>query len=247
MFMKNKPPAQPIESRRSVGRPRGTSAAGLEMRETLYATAIRLFTERGYDETTLRDIANEAGVSAGLLYRYYPGKRALVLDLYERLSAAYAAQSSSMPSGAWQARFLFALHKSLEVLGPYREALAALLPTLVGNREEGVLSLASAACRVAVQAVFEEAVAGARNAPGTAHEAAALGRSLYLAHLGVLLFWALDRSERQRATQALLAVVRRSLPMAALAMKLGLVRELVREVDAAATNGLFSDDDGGPR
>ena len=46
---------------------------------------MRLIAERGYDATTLRDVAERAGVSAGLLYRYFPSKRAVVLALYDEL------------------------------------------------------------------------------------------------------------------------------------------------------------------
>ena len=53
------------------------------MRDTLYAAALRLIAKRGYEAATLRDIAAEAGVSPALLYRYFPGKHAVVLALYE--------------------------------------------------------------------------------------------------------------------------------------------------------------------
>ena len=75
---------------------------------------------------------------------------AVVLDLYERLSTDYAARAVVLPPGGWTDRFLFALETSLEVLGPHREALASLLPVLVGDRDEGVLAPASAACRRSV-------------------------------------------------------------------------------------------------
>ena len=215
---------------------------GLATRESLYAVAVELITERGYEETTLRDIALRAGVSPGLLYRYFPSKRAVVLDLYERLSSDYAARAVSLPAGSWTERFLYALRTSLAVLSPHREALASLLPVLVGDQEEGVLAPASAACRRSVEAVFEEAVAGARNAPGKPEDAAALGRLLYLGHLGGLLFWLLDRSPGQRATQSVLAGARRALPLFALAMRLGRVRSLVRDLDAQVEAGLFRDD-----
>jgi len=42
---------------RQRGRPPGQTLKGAEAKDRLYATAIGLFGERGYDETTLRDIA----------------------------------------------------------------------------------------------------------------------------------------------------------------------------------------------
>ena len=57
MFTENNPDAQAPENRRPVGRPRGRTAAGLATRESLYAAAVQLISERGYEAATLRDIA----------------------------------------------------------------------------------------------------------------------------------------------------------------------------------------------
>jgi len=65
---------------------------------------------------------------------------------------------------------------------------------------------------------------------------------LYLAYLRFLLFWMLDRSSSQRATFALLAIVRRALPLPGIALRLGRVRSLVRDLDAQVQAGLFSED-----
>ena len=54
-------------------------------------TAMQLIAARGYEATTLRDIAKEAGVSVGLLYRYFPSKQAVVIALYDELSSDYRA------------------------------------------------------------------------------------------------------------------------------------------------------------
>ncbi|WP_236653709.1 TetR/AcrR family transcriptional regulator, partial [Streptacidiphilus melanogenes] len=43
-------------------------------RALILETAMRLFKERGYEKTTMRAIAAEAGVSVGSAYYYYEGK-----------------------------------------------------------------------------------------------------------------------------------------------------------------------------
>lgn len=51
--------------------------------------AIRLFLERGYDATTVQDVAAAAGVSHMTVFRHFPTKEALVLtDEYDPLFAA---------------------------------------------------------------------------------------------------------------------------------------------------------------
>ena len=114
-----------------------------------------LIAARGYEATTLRDIAKEAGVSVGLLYRYFPSKQAVVIALYDELSSDYARQAADMPPGRWRDRFIFALKTSLDVLKPHQVALRALTPVLVGDPEEGIFSASTAFSRLRVQQVFE--------------------------------------------------------------------------------------------
>jgi AcrR family transcriptional regulator len=195
--------------------------------------AIDLFATKGYEETTLRTIADRAGVSPGLLYRYFPSKRAVVLALYDELSTDFHKRARAMPKGRWRDRFLFSLETSLGVLGPHRSTLVALVPILVGGRDEGLFAPATAFSRERVQSAFVEAVTGATDAPRGA-DAASLGRALDLVHLSILLLWLLDRSEGQRATARIVAVIRRVLPAFSLAYRLRVLRDLVRDLDEVA-------------
>ena len=78
-----------------------------------------------------------------------------------------------------------------------------MLPLLLADREQGVLSDAEPAVlsRTRVLGAFERAVAGARDAPS---DPEALARALYVAHLGVILWFLLDRSDGQWTTQRLI-------------------------------------------
>jgi AcrR family transcriptional regulator len=236
MFTKNKEAAErPRRQRR--GRPAGPSAKSAESRDLLYRSAIALFAEQGFEATTLRQIAARAGVSPALVYRYFPSKRALVLALYDALSLEYAERTRELPAGRWRERFLVALRASFDVLGPHRSTLVALVPVLVGGAES-LFAPATAFSRERVQSAFVTAVSGASDAPSGAL-AAALGRVLYLVHLALVLWWLLDRSAGQRATDALVGVTARALPPFALVLKLPLVRGLVIDFDTAAERALF--------
>jgi AcrR family transcriptional regulator len=69
-----------------------------ETQRAIQAHAVRLFTERGYDATTVNDVADAAGVSPMTVYRHFPTKEDLVLVdqhgqlLAERVAASSAAQ-----------------------------------------------------------------------------------------------------------------------------------------------------------
>jgi hypothetical protein len=164
----------------------------------------------------------------------------VVIALYDELSSDYARQAADIPPGRWRDRFIFALKTSLDVLKPHQVALRALTPLLVGDAEEGIFSARTAFSRLRVQQVFEQAVAGASDAPRQAL-AAALGRLLYLVHLAVLLWWLLDKSSNQRATGALVSLTEQLLPSAALSLHVPPVRRFVISVDDLVREALFGD------
>lgn len=226
--------------RRGRGRPRGPTEQGAETRRHLYDTALGLIQDRGFEETTLRDIAKQARVSVGLLYRYFPSKRAIVLALYDELSAGYAERAAKLEPGPWRQRFLFALRTSLEVLGPHRGTLKALVPVIVGGEDEGLFAPATAFSRVRVQSVFRAAVSEAEDAPGRT-DAEALGRLLYVVHLAVILWWLLDRSPGQRATAGLVALLERLLPAASLVLRVPGAGAFVRSADALCRQGFLGE------
>ncbi len=77
------------------GRPRGTSRRQLEL------IALRLFTEQGFDQTTIEQIAAEAGVSRRTFFRYFDSKAAALWGEFdaevERIRAALAAVPTGVP------------------------------------------------------------------------------------------------------------------------------------------------------
>jgi AcrR family transcriptional regulator len=219
---------------RPRGRPPGQSAQGAAARGRLYDIAIRMISERGYEATTLREIAGQAGVSVGLLYRYFPSKQAIIIALYDDLSGDFVRGAAAMKPGKWRERFMFALVTSLGALRPHRTALRALIPVMI----EGVFAENTAFSRLRVQRVFEDVVVGSIDAPRPPL-AAALGRLLYLVHLAVLLWWLLDKTPRQRATDALVALAAQLLPSTALTLRLPQIRRFVIAFDTLIREGLF--------
>ena len=179
-------------------------------------------------------------MSVGLLYRYFPSKRAVIFALYDELSADYVTTAAAMRSGRWRDRALFALRSSLDVLKPHRATLRGLIPVLVGDPDEGVFGEEAAFSRVRVLGVFQESVMGASDAPPRPL-GEAIGRLLYLLHLAVLLWWLLDKSAKQRATDALVRLFEGILPSAAMTLRLPVVRRFVLSVDALVREALFGD------
>ncbi|MED5374735.1 MAG: TetR/AcrR family transcriptional regulator [Myxococcota bacterium] len=184
-----------------AGRPPGPSDKGRQTRERLYRTALLLFAEQGYEQTTLRGIAKRAQVSPGLLYRYFPSKQALVLELYASLSSTYAASIEGAVERPWSQGVREATLTSLQTLSPHRETLRALLGVLVSPGEDSLFGANTRQARERVQGAFHAALERAPDRPDAWQDLALLA---WLGHLAVILFWLLDRSPGQRASTALL-------------------------------------------
>lgn len=89
--------------------------------QEILKTALRLFTEQGYDETTIAQIAREAGVSQRTLFRYFGTKEDLLGGGQDRFGQVLMDTIGEQPadSGVWEAlragvAAVLALHDSRE-------------------------------------------------------------------------------------------------------------------------------------
>ncbi len=85
--------------RRPTGR-RRVRLSQEERRAQIVRAAVKLFAERGYARTTTRDIAREAGISEGTIYRHFTSKQDLLSSFIEStalqsLQAQFAARQGS--------------------------------------------------------------------------------------------------------------------------------------------------------
>ncbi|MFF2390846.1 TetR family transcriptional regulator [Agromyces sp. NPDC058104] len=75
--------------------------------EALAAVALALFEERGFDEVTMAEVAEAAGVSRRTLFRYYPSKPDLVWGGFDeaiaRFEASLGAGRAAAGGADWQA------------------------------------------------------------------------------------------------------------------------------------------------
>jgi AcrR family transcriptional regulator/glycosyltransferase involved in cell wall biosynthesis len=93
---------QPGPSRGDDAHPRrgGRRLSGGERRHQLFGTALRLFAERGYESTTMDEIADAAGVTKPLLYQHFSSKRALYLELLDSIAGELLAEIDAATAAA---------------------------------------------------------------------------------------------------------------------------------------------------
>ncbi len=75
------------------GRPPGTSRRELEL------IALRLFTKQGFDNTTIEQIAAEAGVSKRTFFRYFSSKSSVLWSEFDSEVEAIRAALAEVPDG----------------------------------------------------------------------------------------------------------------------------------------------------
>jgi AcrR family transcriptional regulator len=176
---------------------------GEATRQHVFESALKLFRRRGFERTTMRDIAEAAGLSLGAAYHHFRSKDELVLAYYEWMQAEHEslAQAACPPAADLRTKLSTLLRTKLDLLGRDRKLLAALFGNLGDvSHPLSVFSKRTTGIRERSVAQFV-AVLGEPSVPQELR--GALGRALWLAHLGVFLFFIHDGSPKQLRTHKL--------------------------------------------
>jgi len=96
-----------------------------QTKRQILEVALALFQEKGFRQTTMRDIAEGAEIALGTTYNYFPTKESLALYFFEQaLERVLARHRRESPDGAALEEQLFLLVAlELEEVEPYREFL----------------------------------------------------------------------------------------------------------------------------
>ena len=143
-------------------------------RERLVMAAVDLFTEQGYDATTVAQIAERAGVTKSTFFRHFPDKRELLVAGQETLSRLLAEGIAEAPVSASPLEAVAAgLERASHAMGPINRELGPRLKAAVAASAE--LQERDALKSVSLAAAMTTALI-ARGVPDpTAHLAAELG------------------------------------------------------------------------
>ncbi|MGH1348163.1 MAG: TetR/AcrR family transcriptional regulator [Nannocystales bacterium] len=117
--------------------PRRTRLQTDERRAQLLTLGLRLFSTRAYDEVSIDAIAEEAGVSKGLLYHYFGGKRAYYLASIEHAAGGLLESLDAVPQAlVGPARALAMITAYVDFVEHHGDAYGTLLSGGVGSDPE---------------------------------------------------------------------------------------------------------------
>ncbi|HEV8658648.1 MAG TPA: TetR family transcriptional regulator [Thermoanaerobaculia bacterium] len=185
---------------------RAATVKAEETRERILDSALELFRKKGFDETTMRDIAAEAGVATGAAYYYFRSKEELVMAFYVR-TAEEARQlwpEIIGRGGDLRKRLRAIIDFKFEQFAKHRRLLVALVrigidPTHplspFGKETEPMREESIDAFRMAIEG-------SSTRIPKDLHDD--LPRLLWLYQMGLILFWMFDESPRQARTRKLI-------------------------------------------
>jgi AcrR family transcriptional regulator len=189
----------------STPRVRSTPRAE-DTRRRIYESAMELFREKGFEQTTMRDIAAKAGVALGGAYYYFSSKDAIVLAFYQAMQEDSHESILEAIAGEKKLkdRLRCILEKRLALLAPNRKFCDALFRHAPDSQDP--LSPFSEETRPIRDRAIEHlriAVEGG-DVKVPSDLKPQLPYLLWLYQMGLILFWLYDRSEKQQRTQMLM-------------------------------------------
>ncbi|WP_116022679.1 TetR/AcrR family transcriptional regulator [Thermomonospora umbrina] len=183
-----------------------------QTRALIVQTALRLFRERGYEATTMRGIAKEAGVSVGNAYYYFGSKEELIQAYYDELQDDHLAACRAVLERErdFAPRLLGVLKARVDTMVPYHQFAGKFFKFAAEpDSPLNPFSAESGPARAAAIAIYREVVDGStlRIDQDFREE---LPELLWLYSMGLVLYWVHDSSPGCRKTYLL---IERTVPL----------------------------------
>jgi AcrR family transcriptional regulator len=108
-----------------------------DARQRLVAAALDLFTEQGYDDTTVAQIADRAGLTKSTFFRHFPDKREVLVAGQDTLCRLLAGGIAAAPGSATPLEAVAAaLEAAATAFTPERRQLAPRLQAVIAANGE---------------------------------------------------------------------------------------------------------------
>jgi AcrR family transcriptional regulator len=180
-----------------------TAEAKEATRRRIVESTAELLAEHGWERTTTRAIAAEAGIAAGTLFNYFQSKEAITAVLIGDALAAGEGdfRRERRREQSLEEDLFLLIWTGLKRLRKYRGWLAAAAETIFSPLAQYAAEPVGDWIRVRHLETVGRVMAG----HGVANPAAEPGMQLYwILYLGVFCYWTADASAHQEDTPALL-------------------------------------------
>lgn len=178
-------------------------------RENILSCALKLFREKGFDKTTMREIALAADLAAGASYYHFSSKDELVFAFYQQHEeeASERCRVTNEKTANFNERIKDAFNFKLAQLSKDRFLILALARFAADPANPlSPFSKQSKEIRDRAILMFENIIEGS-DLKISAALRAELKNALWLIYLGIIFFWAHDPSSDQKLTKDLVAII----------------------------------------
>jgi AcrR family transcriptional regulator len=172
------------------------TARGEHSRAAIFEAALDLFQEKGYEATTMRAIAERAGVSLGSSYHYFASKEHLVLEFYRHTHQLHLAAIGPLLAREHDlaARLRGVIRAVVVTCEPFHDFAGAIFGTVANPASPlNPFGRESKALRDEVIDLYADVVKGS-DARLPDDIVAELPTLLWLYQMGILYFWIFDKS-----------------------------------------------------
>lgn len=180
-----------------------TEQAKQDNRAAILKAAGELFAEKGFENTTTRDIAQRAGLAAGTMFNYFPSKETMAMSLVNEALLAGIDDYRTLRSGEEELAeelYLF-ISGGLRRLQPMHAFIGPVLEKSLSPFQRKTPCTEGSSARAAHLAEVGEIITGHTHLPAPDFLAVHIYWSLYL---GILAFWSRDESPHQDASKAVI-------------------------------------------
>lgn len=177
---------------------------GEQTRQVIFQGALQLFREKGFDATTMRDIASRADVALGAAYYYFPSKEAIIQTYYDSVQAEHkrrVVEALATQGGDLRHRVRLVMQAKLDVLENDRKLLGVVF-RYSGEPSHPLSCLGPATERTRRESIEVFSLAlGNERLPGDLRQLLPL--ALWALHMGALILFIYDDSPGQQRTRRL--------------------------------------------
>ena len=174
----------------------------IRTRQKILDAALLLFSEKGYEKATMRQIAVQADMAPGSIYHHFPTKEHIVQTFYDMIHEEHAEACGNilLSSTKLEDRLREVVRKKIQLAEPFKKVSSVLFRTASDPQNPlSPFSAQSSPTRDKSLTLFRQLVSGS-SAKLPADVEILLADYLWMYQMGIILYWIHDTSEHSRKT-----------------------------------------------